>query len=462
MEWLVHARATDKDTDSFNLDPRLLRHLVAEPVAEPDMPPQYHPREVNDHTPDVMTLSAGDSSYREHHDNDDDGENDHLSLFSRSLTFKPAFTQPHWTTQLSPSSKPPPSNHSNCNARKRWFWEKANLTAAYEKSDGSTQGNASKRKRNRSSHQVERNLLRARAKRHDRILSQGVEVLKSSRQTLDAKELPFNGTGWAGKPFNRAHGSTLKKAWHSSTLGPLLTGFYRVTFSKDIVQFVADNMAAFMEEARKFAAACTPFTNKDAGANVPALTAWHHIPQNADAVKKYFAKGTMLWHVTQVAASIVKYEFPGIFQRYRECSEYMQSRFGIEPMFGCFFNFCINMSRQGYFKDDEKCWLVLWEGKLLLQLPPGVFLAYPSSLFYHFNLDLNGSKHSSPLNNPWQEGEERGSCVWFSQATMFQTSELDIPTMKAGRATGMDVRCDYESLIDGGNFFWEQDEPEAE
>ncbi len=68
------------------------------------------------------------------------------------------------------------------------------------------------------------------------------------------------------------------------------------------------------------------------------------------------------------------------------------------------------------------------------------------------------SKHSSPLNNPWEQGEERGSCVWFSQATMFQTSELNIPTMKAGRAAGMDVNCDYESLIDSGNFFWEQDE----
>ncbi len=41
---------------------------------------------------------------------------------------------------------------------------------------------------------------------------------------------------------------------------------------------------------------------------------------------------------------------------------------------------------------------------------------------------------------------------------MFQTSELNIPTMKAGRAAGMDVNCDYESLIDSGNFFWEQDE----
>ncbi len=74
--------------------------------------------------------------------------------------------------------------------------------------------------------------MRARAKRYERIVSRGVEVLKSSEQTLDAKELPFNGTGWAGKPFNRVHGSTLKKAWHSGTLGQLVTGFYRVTFSK--------------------------------------------------------------------------------------------------------------------------------------------------------------------------------------------------------------------------------------
>ncbi len=51
--------------------------------------------------------------------------------------------------------------------------------------------------------------------------------------------------------------------------------------------------------------------------------------------------------LSQVAASIVKYEFPGIFERYTECSKYMKSHFGIGPMFGCFFNFCINMSRPG-------------------------------------------------------------------------------------------------------------------
>ncbi len=41
-----------------------------------------------------------------------------------------------------------------------------------------------------------------------------------------------------------------------------------IIYRTSIVRFVADNMAAFMDEARNFAAACTPFTSKDAGTNV--------------------------------------------------------------------------------------------------------------------------------------------------------------------------------------------------
>ncbi|KAK0431485.1 hypothetical protein EV421DRAFT_1743087 [Armillaria borealis] len=176
MELLVHARAMDRDMDSFNLDPRLIQHLVAGPVTKPDVPPQY--QEVDDYAPDVMTLSTGDSSYREH--DDDDHENDHPSLYFCSMTFKPVFTQPHWTTQLGSSPEPLQSNPSMGNARKRRLRAKAKPTATYEESDGMAKGNVPKTKRNRSSHQVDCNLMRAKAKCQERIISQGVEVLRSS------------------------------------------------------------------------------------------------------------------------------------------------------------------------------------------------------------------------------------------------------------------------------------------
>ncbi len=38
----------------------------------------------------------------------------------------------------------------------------------------------------------------------------------------------------------------------------------------------------------------------------------------------------------------------------------------------------------GHFDHRTKCWLVLWEAGIAFELPPGVFLIYPSSLFLHF------------------------------------------------------------------------------
>ncbi len=45
----------------------------------------------------------------------------------------------------------------------------------------------------------------------------------------------------------------------------------------------------------------------------------------------------------------------------------------------------------GTFAYKEKAWLVLWEAGLIIELPPGVLLFYPSSLFVHFNVDITGA-----------------------------------------------------------------------
>ncbi|KAF9002856.1 hypothetical protein BDZ89DRAFT_903411, partial [Hymenopellis radicata] len=41
----------------------------------------------------------------------------------------------------------------------------------------------------------------------------------------------------------------------------------------------------------------------------------------------------------------------------------------------------------GFFNHREKAWLVIWEAGVCIELPPGVFLLYPSALFIHFNVD---------------------------------------------------------------------------
>lgn len=56
--------------------------------------------------------------------------------------------------------------------------------------------------------------------------------------------------------------------------------------------------------------------------------------------------------------------------------------------------------------------------------------------------------NSQPLNG----ADGRGSCVWFNQATMHQTSELGYHTVAQAKAAGASTRCDAESLINGGFF----------
>ena len=48
----------------------------------------------------------------------------------------------------------------------------------------------------------------------------------------------------------------------------------------------------------------------------------------------------------------------------------------------------------GDFDWKEKAWLVLWEAKLIIQLPIGVFFFYPSALFIHFNINIRGKPNT--------------------------------------------------------------------
>ena len=48
------------------------------------------------------------------------------------------------------------------------------------------------------------------------------------------------------------------------------------------------------------------------------------------------------------------------------------------------------------FNHTKRSWLVIWEAGVVIELPPWVLLLYPSSLLYHFNIDING-RSSPPL-----------------------------------------------------------------
>jgi hypothetical protein len=57
-------------------------------------------------------------------------------------------------------------------------------------------------------------------------------------------------------------------------------------------------------------------------------------------------------------------------------------------------------------------------------------------------------ENSSPLDG----GDGRGSCVWFNQATMFQTGELGFSTIEKARLAHAPYKCDAASLINKGLF----------
>ncbi len=143
------------------------------------------------------------------------------------------------------------------------------------------------------------------------------------------------------------------------------------------------------------------------------------------------------------AKNIMDTRFPALAQRVYDCEAALRARGeGLEahatPQFGTFYNYCINGPREGIvdgvstgphvdgknlalmfcavfvwgtyvycilpqrrsrsssgkFDHTEKAWLVLWEAKLIIELPAGVLMYYPSSLFTHFNVDMSGMSQS--------------------------------------------------------------------
>ncbi|KAJ7626710.1 hypothetical protein B0H17DRAFT_1150958 [Mycena rosella] len=128
------------------------------------------------------------------------------------------------------------------------------------------------------------------------------------------------------------------------------------------------------------------------------------------------------------------------------------------------------------FNHTQRVWLVLWEAGVAIKLPPWVLAAYPSALFYHFNVDVNGMLSSpSPGNvltlvsdpdikfvtvdgneRPTREnsrplvegdGDGRGSLVFFNQATMATGPTTGYNTLKNARLDGHSGTVDYGTCI---------------
>ncbi|KAF9044589.1 hypothetical protein BDZ89DRAFT_1059069 [Hymenopellis radicata] len=283
----------------------------------------------------------------------------------------------------------------------------------------------------------------------------------------------------------------------------------RIIFRSKITPGMAALAAEFGAEAAAFVKACKPPSDSDIAGNlrgnhwfciagadrnnksVPALSKWHE--ENAPIIKEYFCPKRVFNRANGIANDLVAILFPAIAARFQACADYMRTNHKMEPMFGRFWNWCLNAPLAGVkrvfcdphvdfknlalavcvvfvygiFNHREKAWLVIWEAGICLELPPGVFLLYPSSLFYHFNVDIvttpDGARptqqNSTPLSGPtltrpanvseedWEAGNGRGSVVWFNQASMFQTSETGFNTLAEARLEGYSGNADIGELL---------------
>uniref|UniRef100_A0A0W0FYJ7 Uncharacterized protein n=1 Tax=Moniliophthora roreri TaxID=221103 RepID=A0A0W0FYJ7_MONRR len=218
----------------------------------------------------------------------------------------------------------------------------------------------------------------------------------------------------------------------------------------------------------------------------PKLTKWHK--DNADAL-----------------TSIVRHNLPGVSDRFEVCKAFMQEKFGLESDYDLFWNWCLNAPRKGvplvmcgphidyknltltvciifiyrHFNHKEKCYLVILKAGIVVELPPGTFFAYPSSIFSHWNIDLkvvytSDGRPPTPANSipldqrhmhcscsdskvdhgqDWLDAKGRGSIVWFNQASMFQTSELGYNTISKAKAAGAEATCNVEEWVIGKGIF---------
>ncbi|KAF8164561.1 hypothetical protein K438DRAFT_1984496 [Mycena galopus ATCC 62051] len=222
-------------------------------------------------------------------------------------------------------------------------------------------------------------------------------------------------------------------------------------------------------------------------AKTPILSHWH--AANQTRVDKFLAL-SIVQNIIGWVTSVVTDVFPGVAERFLKDAAWHKERYGIEPLFGLFWNFCVNawfvnggqkrihcyphadrknqigvcvlviylLPGFANFNHTQRTWLVLWEAFIIVELPPWTMAAYPSALFYHFNIDVqgqssddiefvstNGERPTRENSRPIAEGDEqgRGSMVFFNQSTMRHGPATGYDTMKIATSNGHSGKTDF-------------------
>ncbi|KAJ7120520.1 hypothetical protein C8R43DRAFT_1136896 [Mycena crocata] len=218
----------------------------------------------------------------------------------------------------------------------------------------------------------------------------------------------------------------------------------------------------------------------------PYLTLWH---RDHEKRVELFLEQPIIKRIISWVSSIVKIVWPGLAARFEEEAAWHWENHGIKPLFGYFWNYCYNAAfpnqrrihtgphvdwknqvgvcliltyvlKSGLkFNHKVRGWIVLWEAGIAIELPPWTLTGYPSSLFFHFNIDMHKlqcvwtephvDKPTPENSHPFTDDDDlgRGSMVFFSQATMRYGPATGHNTLSAAKAAGRSRVADYDADI---------------
>lgn len=107
--------------------------------------------------------------------------------------------------------------------------------------------------------------------------------------------------------------------------------------------------------------------------------------------------------------------------------------------------FIVLMQRSGEFDSKRRAWLVLWELGVIVEMPKGCAIAFPSALILHYNADIITERDEvSGQVPPGLTGSVRGSLVLFTQARLFSMATLG-ETITEARARGRDADTTFDT-----------------
>ncbi|KAI0768350.1 hypothetical protein BC629DRAFT_1535869 [Irpex lacteus] len=258
-----------------------------------------------------------------------------------------------------------------------------------------------------------------------------------------------------------------RSLWQKEALPSLASAIQRFA-ERTVVK--AEERAGNLRGPQNFCIAGTDRQSK----GQPGISSWHRQGNNDAELDILFQNPAMVNFNDCITAAVYQH-FPHIAKRMEDGNATIVCKYGLpQGRFGLFCNFCVNspMFEEGicdvfcdphtdaknaavlvcavlvyYYGNcettaDERIWLVFYEARLIMQVPAGVFVLYPSALFLHFNVHIedvlvytkDGSpptrENAIPLRESNTENGGRGSMVWFTQASMLVSAELPTDSIK--------------------------------